>query len=219
MTNAESTINLDPAPFPCYLLPMNSDGTASGQDHATAQDVDLVRAIAAGDDSALSELFKRYQSRVLNVAYRFLGRQDEAELVVQDTFMKIWHSAGKYRGSSQAWTWIYRIAVNLCNNFKSRNRNDFSELDETLPAGPEHEPAEAFHRKEQESIIRRALDALPDDQKMVVVLTRFEGLSYIDTAQVMGKSTSATAMLLLRAKETLRVKLTPFLKQGKFSPL
>jgi RNA polymerase sigma-70 factor (ECF subfamily) len=177
-----------------------------------------VAAIARGEEKALAELVRRYQGRVVNLAKHYLDDREEADNATQDTFVKIWEHAGSYRGSAQVWTWIYRIALNICSNIKQHMKIPTDELDESVLASDFQQPDIAYRRKEQERIIRRALDALSDDQRMALVLTRYEQLSYVDAAQVMGKPVKAFAMVLLRAKDNMRVRLTPFLLRGKLSP-
>ena len=197
---------------------MTQDIVPPGAGPSSLPDDELLLAIAGGEETALAELIRRYQGRVINLAYRYLGSHDEAELVTQDTFVRIWHHAGSYRGAAQVWTWVYRIVVNLCCNSRLRNRRTGSELSESLPADVRYQPAEAHERNEQDTIVRQALESLPEDQRMAVVLTRLEGLSYVDASQAMNKSVNAVATLLFRAKENLRTKLMPFVRRGKVSP-
>jgi RNA polymerase sigma-70 factor, ECF subfamily len=181
-------------------------------------DLELIGLIAQKDESALAELFKRFQSRVTNLCYRYVGNRDDAEIMTQDVFLKIWGFAGSFRGSSQVWTWIYRIAVNLCLTFKAHKRQPIDELGEDVPANTAHQPEVAHVRDEQQVIIEQALDSLPPDQKMAIVLSRYEGMSYLEIGEAMNKSRTAVATLLYRAREELKRKLEPFVKKGKLSP-
>ncbi|MEO0108654.1 MAG: sigma factor, partial [candidate division WOR-3 bacterium] len=93
----------------------------------------LLAKVAQRDERALAELFRRYQNRVMNLAYRYLRDRDAAELATQDTFVNIWNKAGSFRGEAQVWTWIYRITVNLCYDRRPRRLVREVELDEMMP--------------------------------------------------------------------------------------
>jgi len=185
---------------------------------SSASDAELIQLVTQRDEQAMTEVVRRFQARVLNLAYRYLGDRDEAEVVAQDTFIKIWNRAETFRGSAQVWTWIYRITVNICLTNRIRHRIKTEELDESVAAGPAQQPREAFQRREQQAIIQRALDMLPEDQRMAIVLSRYEGMSYEEIGTVLGRSVPAVATLIFRAKERLRMRLTPFLRRGKLSP-
>jgi RNA polymerase sigma-70 factor (ECF subfamily) len=181
-------------------------------------DADLLRLIAQRDESAMAELVRRFQGRVLNLAYRFLGNRDDAEIVVQDAFIKVWNHAGTFKGTSQVWTWLYRISVNICLTHRSRRRMKTEEIDESIAASPSEQPRNVFERKELQEIVQRALDALPADQRMAIILSRYEGMSYEEIGATLNRSVPAVATLIFRAKDRLRAKLTPYLKRGKISP-
>jgi RNA polymerase sigma-70 factor (ECF subfamily) len=193
-------------------------GKAREAGNRDAEDLGLLQRIAQHDESALAELFNRHHTRVINLAYRYLGNRDDSELIAQDVFIRIWRHAGKFRGSSQVWTWIHRIVVNLCLTFKSHKRLTTETLDESIPAEAGHQPNEIYARREQQAIVRHALESLPPEQRMALILSRYEELSYEEIAQAMSKSVPAVATIIFRAKESLRAKLLPYLKRGKISP-
>jgi RNA polymerase sigma-70 factor (ECF subfamily) len=188
--------------------------SSSPVDQGGRSDLELLRLVAERDETAFAELYERFKSRVLNLAYRYLGNREDAEIATQDAFLKVWNHADKFRGSAQVWTWIYRVTVNACLNMKVRKRIPTEDLDDKVPAGTEHQPADVHARRQQEEIIRRALECLPPDQRMATVLSRFEEMSYEQVAQTMGKSVRAVATLLFRARENLRTRLMPLQKRG-----
>jgi RNA polymerase sigma-70 factor (ECF subfamily) len=177
-------------------------------------DIELLRRASRKDESALAELFERFKGRVLNLAYRYMGSRDDAELVAQDVFLKVWHNAEKFRGSAQVWTWIYRITVNLCLTRKSRKQLPTAYLDDTVPADETHQPVEAFERRETEGLVQRMLETLPPEQRMAIVLAEYEQLSYNEIGRTMNKTPRAVATILFRARDSLRRRLTPFQKRG-----
>jgi RNA polymerase sigma-70 factor, ECF subfamily len=181
-------------------------------------DLELMEAVARKDEAALAELFKRFQGRVVNLCFRYMGKRDEAELMTEDVFLRIWNFANSFRGTSQVWTWIYRIAVNLCLTEKARKHPQIQELKDDVPDHPHHEPEAAHERNEQQEIIQQALDSLPPDQRMAIMLSQYEAMSYVEIAEIMGKSKSAVATLLFRAREQMRLRLEPFVRRGKLSP-
>lgn len=192
--------------------------TSEGSGPDSTSDRELVSRIAARDEAALAELIEKYKDRIATLAYRYLGNRGDTDLVTQDTFITVWQNAVTFRAESQVWTWLYRIAVNICFGIKRGNRLVTRNLEETVPADAASEPEQALARKGQEEIVQNALDSLPAEQRMVVVLTRFEGMTYAEAAETMNKSPQAIATLVYRARENLKAKLRPYLLRGEFSP-
>lgn len=188
------------------------------QDWESLSDAELMSAVAGKQESAFAELFRRYSTRVFNLAYRQLGNREDAELITQDVFLRIWRHSSSYRGSAQPWTWIYRIAINTCLSHKARKRLVTEELDETIPAAPNSQPDTVYHQSRLQAIVQKALADLPAEQRMAIVLYRYEGLSYDEIAAVMNKSRNAVASLLFRAREQLRIRLLPYVERGEISP-
>jgi len=175
-------------------------------------DVELMRKFQNGDISAFERLVRKYQRPLINFAYRFLHDQNEAEDVAQEIFLRIYSSARKYRPTAKFSTWIYRIATNLCLNELRRRRNRFQESLETgggeeepinLPDRSIQSPFEAVAQIEHGRVIRKAIDDLPPRQKTAVVLSKYQGLSYKEVAEIMQCSEGAVKSYLHRARETL----------------
>jgi RNA polymerase sigma-70 factor (ECF subfamily) len=177
-------------------------------------DIELLQKVSRKDESALAELFERFKGRVLNLAYRYMGSRDDAELVAQDVFLKVWQNADKFRGAAQVWTWIYRITVNLCLTRKSRKELPTGYLDDKVPASEAHQPVEALERRETEGLVQRMLETLPPEQRMAIVLAEYEQLSYEEIGRTMNKTPRAVATILFRARDNLRRRLSPFQKRG-----
>jgi RNA polymerase sigma-70 factor (ECF subfamily) len=184
-------------------------------------DGELLGRVAAKDLEAFKTLVDRFQSRVLGLCSRLLSHPQNAEDVAQDVFYQVYKSSGTFRGDCLVSTWIYRIAVNRCRSFNRDNRKfgRWGELRRGLenadgsgrviaaPAGDD--PASAWAVNETRALIRKAIDSLPEKQKAMLVLHKFEGHSYQEIAEIMGVSLSAVESCLHRAKSNLQKKLAP----------
>ncbi len=175
--------------------------------------------IAEGDEDAFEILVDRHQASVLNLIYRFIGDRTQAKDLAQEVFIKVWQAAKTYRPEAKFTTWLYRITANLCfNELKSsRRRKWFSfhrsdeegeyTLEETL-ADRAPSAEDLLLEKERSRQISDALQSLPNNQRMALVLKRYDDLSYQEIAQVIGCSIPAVESLLVRAKKTLQEKLS-----------
>jgi RNA polymerase sigma-70 factor, ECF subfamily len=183
-----------------------------------ASSEDLMARIAKGDDDAFEILVNRHQTSILNLIYRFIGDRTQAKDLAQEVFLRVWQAAGSYRPEAKFTTWIYRITANLCfNELKSARRKkwfSFNRSDEdgkhtfeeTLSdSGPSAE--DLLLSKERSRQISDALQRLPENQRMALILKRYDDLSYQEIAKVIGCSVSAIESLLVRAKRTLQEKL------------
>lgn len=185
-------------------------------------DTELMMRVKAGDQSAFKAIVERYQRRVINVGYRFLGNREDAEDVAQETFLRVYLSAKSYKPRAELFTYLYTIVTRLAlNRLRKKKRLRWFSLDQLerngevgigqeVPADPADQPDQSLERAEREAIVRRALDALPAAQKTAVILSRYEGLSYKQIAEVMELSVSAVESKLHRAKQTLRKKLNAY---------
>ena len=184
---------------------------------------DLMARIAEGDDDAFEILVNRHQTSVLNLIYRFIGDRTQAKDLAQEVFIRVWHAAKTYKPEAKFTTWLYRITANLClNELKSSRRRKlfqflrFGEdqentIEEVLvDASPS--PEDLLLSREQSRRISDALQSLPDNQRLALILKRYDDLSYQEIAKVIGCSVSAVESLLVRAKRTLQEKLKNYEK-------
>jgi RNA polymerase sigma-70 factor (ECF subfamily) len=167
-------------------------------------DADLVASVASGQTSALGQLAMRHQQRVRAIAYRILGRWDLADDVAQEAFLRVWRGAERYQPSAAFTTWLYRIVVNLCLDQKRRGRP--LQLTEQDPPDDRVTHTSLIDLERTEAV-RREVAALPERQRVALVLHRFEGLNHAQIAAATGWSESAIESLLVRAYARLRETL------------
>jgi RNA polymerase sigma-70 factor (ECF subfamily) len=179
-------------------------------------DSELLTLAAAGDQGAFARLVRRHQSRIFSLAFRFSRDRQDAEDLAQEIFLKVWKYARTFKGQSAFGTWLYRLAVNTCLNFRQKKKiqpeplpllGDFAAA--TVTAGEE------IMNRERQDHLSKALDALPARQRMVLILANFEGKSYEEIAAVMEVSISAVETLLFRARHKLAEILRPLKNKGE----
>jgi len=154
-------------------------------------DLELIKEFKEGNDKAFNHLVLRYQEKIYWVVRRLLSDHDEADDVVQDVFVKVYHSLHSFKGDSSFYTWLYRIAINLSLNElrRKKTRKTFS-LDDTVIQHESHDalPLELMERKEQTRLIKEAIEKLPDKQKKVFLLRYYEELPYEEIAKILKTS-------------------------------
>lgn len=173
--------------------------------HAGARDSELVALVAKGNESAFKELLDRYQAAVYNLAYRFLNDANEAEDIAQETFLRLYRTANRYKPQASLRTYLFRIAKNLCIDFLRKKRPEPMEhLPEKMV---QDSPLDQLERAQALEIIFNCIDKLPENQRMAILLRHTSGLRYQEIADVMGLTVSAVESLLVRARKTLRQRL------------
>jgi len=182
----------------------------------------------AGADTArrpsFEALLRLFHKRVYNLAYRLLGDHEEAADLTQETFIRAYKAYHRFKGTSEAiYPWLCRIAVNGCKNrFKElerRNRHEARSLD-CLPEPEEVQipdgtldPAKIVEREDLEIRIQEAIQALPPEFRVVVILRDMQGLSYKEVADATGLSMEMVKARLFRGRGILRRKFAPYLEQ------
>lgn len=181
-------------------------------DPASPTDAELMHRLARGEMHALAMLVKRHQDVVRRVAYRFTGRWDVADDMAQEAFLRLYRGAARYKPTAALSTWLYRIVVNLCLDHAKRPRLAvLPDEPACVSAGPA--PDDALRHKECIDAIRREVAALPDRQRIALVLHRFEQLNHAQIAQSTGWSESAVESLLVRAYAQLRQRLAAWARE------
>jgi RNA polymerase sigma-70 factor, ECF subfamily len=181
-------------------------------DRAPEQELDvaLFQRIASGDALAFRELSSQHLTMVLTYATRLLGNPADAEDVAQETFLRVWQKAGTFQPRARARTWLLAIAHNLAVDRLRRRkvRSEESSSDDERVFGPSsEEPAGLLLRKLTALEVERALQALPDRQRMAILLAHEQGLSGAEIADVLSSTPEAVESLLARGRRTLRTLL------------
>jgi RNA polymerase sigma-70 factor (ECF subfamily) len=168
--------------------------------------------VAQGEAEAFAAILDRHQERLLRLCERLLGDFEEARDATQDVFLKAYRKAAEVEPRGQVYTWLYRIAVNHCLN-KLRRRKLVRFLrwsdpqgDEPAPFDPADEaagPEEALASRRRWAATRKAIAKLPENQRAVVILVRFEGMAYRQAAEVLGITEGAVESRLFRAMRRL----------------
>jgi RNA polymerase sigma-70 factor (ECF subfamily) len=191
-----------------------------------AHDKVLMVEIAGGDERALRELIEKHQGAVYGTIAKMLGDPVEAQDLAQQVFVRVYRAAGSYRATAQFKTWMFTIVRNLVfNEHRRRSRATLVSLhppeNETghpggsagidLPDLAIKTPGEVMLQREMLRKVDEAILALPEQQRLAIVLRRYDEFSYEQIAEILKTSVPATKSLLFRARETLRVALQDYL--------
>jgi len=168
----------------------------------------LVEHTARGDVGAFEELVDRYQLRALRLAFRFVNDFQESEDLAQEAFLRVFRNARRYNHSARFQTWFFQILINLCRDWlKKKKPILFGEPPAlTTPA----DLSEALDRARRNKMVEAAIQSLPVNQRLALVLCHYEEMSYRDASAILGNSEKAVEALLVRARRTLRVRLAEF---------
>lgn len=191
----------------------------AGVDEAT-----LVSQAREGDARAFGELVRRYEGKIFRLAQHVTQNREDAEDVLQETFMKAYEHLDQFQGNSKFYTWIVRIAVNQALMKLRRRKTDKSvSIDENIDTGEDtivreiaawdEDPEQRFGRDELGEILDTAIQSLDTPYRSVFVLRDIEELSTEETADALGLSVPAVKSRLLRARLQLREKLTRYFKR------
>ena len=182
---------------------------------------ELMARIAEGDEYAFQILVERHQRSILNLVYRFIGDRAKSQDLSQEVFLRVWQGARDYKPKAKFTTWLYRIAANLClNELKSSRRkkrlqflrsdaNDKPYTEEDF-SDSSPSPEDLLLARERSRQINNALQSLPENQRMALILKRYDNLSYEEICRILDCSISAVESLLVRAKKNLQEKFENF---------
>ena len=173
-------------------------------------DPDIIQSVLNGDQNSYTLIVEKYQSNVFRTAIGFVHNKEDAEEITQDVFVKAYQALPSFKGTSAFSTWLYRITVNMAINFlrKKKRRNFWSSLADTFQvASKEKSAAVRLEDSEQNILVENAINALPENQRVAFVLSKYEALPQKEIASVMKITEGAVEQLLIRAKNNLRKKL------------
>ena len=204
-------IHFDPTP--------PSQDEVAGRLESNERDVELMGKVGAGDIRAFEELVERHQRAVIGTVAKMLGNASDAEDIAQQVFVRIWKSAVRYEAQAKFTTWLFTITRNLVfNDVRRRQRKPTVSVDEreetthrTVEDLQAVSPDYEMLQTELEEAIDRAIQGLPDKQRMAVVLRRYEEMPYEEIAAVLEMSIPAVKSLLFRARAHLKEALQRYL--------
>jgi RNA polymerase sigma-70 factor (ECF subfamily) len=186
-------------------------------------DAEVMLRVAVGDDTAFNYLVEKYRRPMISFMYRMTHNQAVAEELAQEVFLRVYRSRQTYAASAKFTTWLYRIATNLAVNHARDTKHERPEntvnIDEpdtetglTVDVADTGLNAEQkILRRERLGAIRKQVEALPERQRMAVLMHKYQNMDYKQIAAVLKLSESATKSLLFRAYETLRETLKEFI--------
>lgn len=182
-------------------------------------EVDLIFRCQQGDHDALKEIFDQYHKRVYRIAYGVLRQREDALDVVQEVFIKLFRSIKNFKGKSNFYTYLYRMAMNTAiDHSRKMKRAPFLSIDEESGFQPsdaaENRPDHIVAQKELEERVRWAMDKLPPDQKAALAFREVEGLSYQEIAESMGCSIGTVMSRLHYGRKKLQELLKDVFKKG-----
>jgi RNA polymerase sigma-70 factor (ECF subfamily) len=184
------------------------DQNNAGAAYSSDEEAALMRRVGNGDASACKALVDRHLRSIVSFAYRFLGDFAEAKDIAQETFLRLWRHASQWENRARLSTWLHRVAHNLCIDYMRRRRPEGVE-DIDLHPYPTENQMDVVQRDGAARIVVAALAALPERQRSTVILTHYQDLSNIESAEIMNISVDALESLLSRARRGLRERLIP----------
>jgi RNA polymerase sigma-70 factor (ECF subfamily) len=203
--------------------------------HYEQHDPDVRLMLEVRDDkaTAFEELMLRYQNRLVTILEHLVGRRDLAEDLAQEVFLRVYRARKRYVPGSKFSTWLFTIANNVASNSlrsQSRRREvnwkaragestGANTLDQMAQAASSLMPSRQADKSEMRTIVREAINTLNERQRMAVLLSKFESMSYEDIAETMQMSPQAIKSLLSRARGNLRAVLEPYLERGELKKM
>jgi len=176
-------------------------------------DEELVEACLAGEDSAFDVLVGRWEKRIRGAIYRFIGSEDDARDLCQEAFLKAYRNLGSFKQEARFSSWLYQIALNLCRDRLRRRRGrtmvSLDELEEggaamTMP-GPT--ALDLLQERDVSRLVAGAIASLADEQREVIILKEYQGLTFLEIAQVLDMPISTVKTRLYRGLDQLRSRL------------
>ncbi|MBN1555800.1 MAG: sigma-70 family RNA polymerase sigma factor [Phycisphaerae bacterium] len=186
------------------------------------EDAQLMLRFADGDAGAFEELVRRNVNNVHALVYRFLHDPSIVDDVTQDVFLRIFRNAGRYQATARFSTWLYRIVANMCFNvMRSRKKGKPISLDTIIeqeqvrrdvPDEAQPSPSAGLDETELQREVARAIDELPENQRVAIILNKYENKNYEDIAAVLDLTPPAVKSLLSRARANLRERLKRYVE-------
>src|SRR5262245_46970257 len=176
----------------------------------TAEVSRLVRLTLRGDRAAFEQIIIRYETRVMTLAVRLLGSRDDAPDVVQEVFLRAFKYLHRADPGRPLEPWLFRIAVNVCRDLMRRRvqrQATFVDMDPAEPADLSSDPCAGLEREQQRRILQRALELLPEKERLAIVLRDIEGLSTADVAAILQSSETTVRSQVSRGRLRLKTAI------------
>ena len=183
-----------------------TSGPAARSTRFRADDREAVEACQRGDRDAFDRLVERYQRDVYRLCYRYLNNHEDANDAAQDAFLRAYRAIGSFRGDSAFSTWLYRIAVNTCLNFRAARKPAGSELPDAL-VDPRPGAQARVEKDERSRRVRDAVSRLPEKQRATVILKIYHDLTHEEVAGILGATVGTVKANLFHALGNLRKTL------------
>jgi RNA polymerase sigma-70 factor (ECF subfamily) len=188
-------------------IPVGLAATGAPRDPAVRglreDDREAIEACRQGEREAFDRLVERYQRDVYRLCYRYVNNHQDANDMAQEAFLKAYRALKRFRGDSAFSTWLYRIAVNTCLNFRAARRVPQEELSEHLADGATG-MAERMQEDERSAQVREAVARLPEKQRATLILKIYHDLTHEEVARVLGASVGTVKANLFHALGNLR---------------
>ncbi len=187
------------------------------QTMTAGKEKELVRRIRAGDRAAFEELLDAYETRVYRLALRFTGNVPDAEDVTQDVFLGVYRGLANFQGNSTLGTWIYRVAMNHCLEYRRKRRLESIPYDEELTLATSdwrEDPAQSADKRELSARVEAALNCLSPQHRDVIVLHELQGLTYQEVAATLNVPVGTVKSRLSNAFRRLRDLLGGYVYEG-----
>ena len=203
---------MPPQPWALTRVDMHMGGATASLD----SDAELMVRVKGGDGASFALLLNKHRAAVVHFLYRMVRSQAVAEELAQEVFLRVYRSRGGYEPTAKFTTWLFRIATHLALNWLRDGKNERGQesLDQHDSGTPARQAADGRPSVEQRMVresgfeeVRRAVAALPANQRAAVLMHKYAEMEYSQIAKVLGCSESAVKSLLFRAYETLRVRL------------
>jgi RNA polymerase sigma-70 factor (ECF subfamily) len=200
------------------------DAVPAPPEEQAARDLAWMARVKEGDTAAFQALVEAHQHRVIGTVAKMLGDETEAEDIAQQVFVRVWRSAARYEPTAKFTTWLFTITRNLVfNELRRRQRHKAASLEAPREPGEDESaqqyadenatlPDNALLEEERMAAIQRAIDELPEMQRMAIILRRYEETPYEEIADVLELTVPAVKSLLFRARMELRAKLQKYLE-------
>jgi RNA polymerase sigma-70 factor, ECF subfamily len=214
---------MDPGLLMATTVPVSTSLPSALAGAEGSSDAAVMLRVKAGDQPAFDYLVRKYRRPLVSFMYRMARNTAVAEDLAQEVFLRVYRSRESYEASAKFTTWLYRIATNLAVNHARDTRHERPEVMVSLDepdeatgvtmdlADGEMTAEQAMVRRERLMGIRRKIEALPERQRLAVVMHKYQQMDYRQIAEVLELSESATKSLLFRAYETLREQLKEFI--------